>query len=161
MSSRDPLRDVLAQVAMPVAIVTALDRAGNAHGLTVGSLCSLSASPPLLLVCIDRRGHSGRHIVAADRFGVSVLAAEHEHLARAFAAHGSHSFGPAFTFEDGLPAVRNALAWLACDRSEVVDGGDHHILIGRINAARHGLASPLMYHNRRYGHLDTACLSIA
>jgi flavin reductase ActVB len=161
VNSCDPLRDVLAQVAMPVAIVTALDRAGNAHGLTVGSLCSLSATPPLLLVCIDRSGHSGRHIVAADRFGVSVLATEHEDLARAFASHGSHDFGPAFTFEDDLPAVRNALAWLCCERHEVVDGGDHHILIGRINAARRGPASPLMYHNRQYGRLDTACLSTA
>ena len=161
MSPYDPLRDVLAQVAMPVAVVTALDRAGNAHGLTVGSVCSLSASPPLLLVCIDRRGHSGRHVVAADRFGVSVLAAHHEDLARAFASPGPREFGPGFTFEDGLPAVRDAVAWLDCERYEVVDGGDHHILIGRVTAARRGPASPLMYHNRQYGRLDTACLSTA
>lgn len=160
MTTGDPLREVLAQVAMPVAIVTATDRVGNAYGLTVGSLCSLSASPPLLLVCIDRNGHSGRHIVAADRFGVSVLAAEHEDLARAFAAHGSHDFGPAFTLEDHIPAVRNALAWLDCERHEVIRGGDHDILIGRVNRSRRGSASPLMYHNRQYGRLD-ACLSTA
>ena len=152
------LWDVLARVAMPVAVVTALDRAGVAHGLTVGSLSSLSITPPLMLVCIDRGGVSGAHVVAADSFGISVLAADQQGLAREFAAPGPHEFGPDFSTVDGLPAVRDALAFLGCARHEVIDGGDHHILIGQVQTVAHGPArAPLVYHDRRYGRLETAC----
>jgi flavin reductase ActVB len=157
--SLSELREVLAQVAMPVAIVTALDRSGAAHGLTVGSLCSLSMTPPLVLVCIDRRGVSGRRVVEAGRFGVSVLSADQHELAQSFAAPGRHEVGPGFSTVDGLPAVRDALAFLGCSRHAVLDGGDHHILIGRVDAvARDAVAPPLVYHDRQYGRVDTACL---
>ena len=47
-------RAVMAGVATPVSVVTALSGDGVAHGTTVSAFASLSMSPPMVLVSLDR-----------------------------------------------------------------------------------------------------------
>ncbi|MCX4751647.1 flavin reductase family protein [Kitasatospora sp. NBC_01287] len=153
-------REALACVAMQVTVVTTRDRGGAAHGTTLGSLCSLSLSPPLVLFCLAHRAGAHDAICGAERFCLSVLAADQQPTAARFAGPAQHRFG-AENAEgreedivlDGLPAVRGALAWLVCVRHSLLAAGDHTIVVGEVQRAERSAAGPggpLVYHDRHY-----------
>ena len=55
--------------------------------MTANAVCSLSLDPLLLLVCFDNeRAHAAGGRARRERFGVNVLAAGQEDLARLFAS---------------------------------------------------------------------------
>ena len=67
------------------------------------------------------------------RFGVNVLTDHGHPVAGAFASKAPHEekFAAAdYELRDGVPILRDALAWLACDLQDLVPGGDHMIGIG-------------------------------
>src|SRR5262249_51131706 len=82
---RDPLRTVLGQFATGVTVLTAgLD---NPQGMTANSFTSVSLSPPLVLVCVNKSAAIHQTVLDCQSFAVSVLAASQEHVARHFADH--------------------------------------------------------------------------
>ena len=74
----------MARVASGVSVVTTDGPAGRA-GLTISAMCSLSADPPAVLVCINRASHAGRIIRINGVFCVNVLASHQADIARRFA----------------------------------------------------------------------------
>src|SRR3989442_1370034 len=50
---RETFAEIMASFPSGVAIVTTLDEAGEPKGLTTSAVASVSAEPPLLLVCVD------------------------------------------------------------------------------------------------------------
>ncbi|HEV7655624.1 MAG TPA: flavin reductase family protein [Mycobacteriales bacterium] len=147
----DAFRGALAHVPMPVAVVTALDSGGEPHGMTIGSLCSLSVAPPLVLFCVDRGAAAHGVLCRAERYCLSVLGAGQEEVARRFAHRAPDRFAAQVVGLDGLPAIDGALMWLSCDRHQVLDGGDHSIIVARVDSVRVGPGRPLVYHDRGYG----------
>lgn len=129
------LRDVMRSYPTGVTIVAAREDGGEPYGLTVNSFTSLSLDPPLVLVCIGHASTSHDRLVAADSFSVNLLAADQGVIAGRFAAEPSEG-----RFEDvgwgsgrlGAPLIDGSMAWLECSRHEVLEGGDHTILIGRV-----------------------------
>ena len=83
-------------------------------------------------------------ILRTRHFGVSVLSAEQEHLARYFASRdrprGIAQFEEVEWFparRSGAPLLAGSLAWLECELAEVYHGGDHSIFLGTVlDAAR-------------------------
>ena len=54
------------------------------------------------------------------------------------------------TRHTGCPIIEGTVAWLDCRMHDVLDAGDHYILIGRVEAYDHGSQSPLGYYRGAY-----------
>jgi flavin reductase (DIM6/NTAB) family NADH-FMN oxidoreductase RutF len=149
-------RAALGAVCTPVAVVTsALD--GRPHGTTVSAFCSLSLDPPLVLVSLDRGSDLLRMICDARAYGVNVLEHDQRELALGFARKGDDKFADvAWSLDRGLPRLEGVGLWLACSMHELVEGGDHVIVVGRVEAAEHEARRPLLYQRRTFGTLAAA-----
>src|SRR5256885_15427150 len=102
MVSESDFRHALGQFATGVTVVTTRDGGGAPLGLTVNAFCSVSLTPPLVLVCIDRRSEANRGFAQSGLFNVSVLAEEQQDVSHRFAMQGAMKFeGPS------LPAGTN------------------------------------------------------
>ncbi|MFC9502761.1 flavin reductase family protein [Streptomyces sp. NPDC057002] len=144
-------RDLMAGVCAPVTIVTATAE-GLPHGTTVSAFSSLSLRPPMVTVALDRASGVLSRITTTGRFGVNVLAQSQDDLALAFARRGADRFaGVDWHFDHGLPRLDSAAGWLVCEVSEVVEGGDHLLLLGTVTHARTTPAAPLVYGFRTFG----------
>jgi flavin reductase (DIM6/NTAB) family NADH-FMN oxidoreductase RutF len=154
----DHYRAVMGHFATGVTVVTARGREGPV-GMTANAVCSLSLDPLLLLVCFDNAARTLPIVRDAGRFGVNVLAAGQEHLARRFAASGvpetAKFEGVAHTLHEGIPVLEGGLAWVGCRLRELVPGGDHTIGIGLVTAAERAKDGrpPLLWYRGRYGVL--------
>jgi flavin reductase ActVB len=142
----------MSRVASPVAVVTTADGTGRQWGFTASSFCSLSIDPPLVLVCLAKSAGSHPAFTAVGTFIVNVLAEDHAGVARHFAASSPDKFAAGLTVpcELGLPGLSDALVRLVCGRHAVLDGGDHSILLGRVDATSVQDRTPLIYHNRSF-----------
>lgn len=154
-------RDAMACLAMPVAVVTALDQAGLPHGTTLGSVTSLSLSPPLVMFALGHRVSVHPAICGATDFCISVLSADQQDAAERFVGDRRARFAAPDLIDElhGVPVVRGALAWLACTRHNLTEAGDHTIVIGRVEHAQRNTQNtggPLLYHERGYHALFPA-----
>lgn len=142
----------MARVPGPVTIATTVDAAGRRWGFTGSSFTSLSLDPPLVLICLDRSASTHAAFTSADRFLVNVLGSEQSEVARRFAKSGVDRFqaGDMRPCELGLPGLPGASARVACAMHQVLDGGDHSILIGRVEACYAGDEAPLVYSDRSF-----------
>lgn len=145
-------RATLGRFASGVTVVTTRDAQGRDAGMTVSAFSSLSLSPPLVLVCIDRNASVGPVLEACDRFAVNILAEDQAPLSRRFAEHGADRFdGVALTRgETGTALLDGALAALECRTAERHAGGDHTILVGEVLSARVREGQPLVYYRGGY-----------
>lgn len=136
-----------------VAVVTTARPDGSLCGLTANSVASVSLRPFLTLVCVDRQAHSHDAIVASGSFGISILAAGDEWLARRFSAgHREERFEELSyrTERTGSPILDDALAWLDCHIHDVHDGGDHSIVVGEVLACDAREGEPLLFFRGEY-----------
>jgi flavin reductase (DIM6/NTAB) family NADH-FMN oxidoreductase RutF len=154
MPPPDPARFRTAMANLPtgVTIVTAGGRDGPA-GATANAVTSLSIEPMLMLACLDRGSRTLLAVQAADRFGISVLHDGQEEIARAFATKAPPARkweGVEWTDRGGIPAIDDALVWLACDLRDVVSAGDHVIVTGEVTDLASAEGDPLVFHGGEY-----------
>jgi flavin reductase (DIM6/NTAB) family NADH-FMN oxidoreductase RutF len=150
------LRATMSRFATGVTVVSTLGEDGAPLGTTASAVASVSLDPPLVLVCL---GHASHTLAALRRHGafvVNVLHDEQVELAHAFAQPGpceAWGDGPPAAAASGSPRVPDALATLDCELHDVLPGGDHAIVLGRVVAT--GAASeqraPLLSFGRRIG----------
>ncbi len=157
-SGHDPrtLRDALGCFATGVTVVTCLDEGGKPAGLTVNSFTSVSLDPPLLLVCIHKQAASAGALTGAPCFAVNVLQTGQRPQSITFAARVEDRFGqaPWACGEGGAPILEESLGVFECERFAVYDGGDHHILVGRVvKASFDSSLDPLLFFRGRYRRL--------
>lgn len=145
-------RTAMAGVATPVTIVTAFAD-GNPHGTTVSAFTSLSIDPPMILVCLDRGSDLLGLLRSSQHFGVNVLASHQSSLALTFAGKGKASkfSGVTWNLYKGLPRLPDSSGWLDCEVAELVDGGDHIVVLGNVLDVQTSSRAPLVYHNRFFG----------
>jgi flavin reductase (DIM6/NTAB) family NADH-FMN oxidoreductase RutF len=151
----DRFRTVMGHFATGVAVVT-VDAPGGPQGMTANAVASLSLDPVLVLVCFANGARTLPEVRRAGRFGVNVLAAGQERIARRFASKDDAKFAEvAHTVHDGIPVLDGALAWVGCELERLVPGGDHTIGIGAVHAAELGPAGaePLVWFRGGYGSL--------
>lgn len=150
-------RDALGCYPTGVAVVTAAGESESSHiGITVNSFASVSLDPPLVLWAIDRRSRRHAPFLAAAGFTVSILSANHRAVSARLAGAGEHSLEglTLLPTQLGPPALADSLAVFECARHQVVEGGDHTILIGRVlRFHRPEPGAPLVYFQGRYGAL--------
>jgi flavin reductase (DIM6/NTAB) family NADH-FMN oxidoreductase RutF len=146
------LRDAFGCFATGVTVVTTLDDEGGPLGLTANSFTSVSLDPPLLLYCVDSKSRRAPKFLAASRFAVNVLHAGQEALSTRFARSAGDGFGD-IEWETwaGTPVLRDAMASFVCTGHASHEGGDHAVIIGRVEQLRFDPApDPLIYFQGRY-----------
>jgi 3-hydroxy-9,10-secoandrosta-1,3,5(10)-triene-9,17-dione monooxygenase reductase component len=157
MSAPEPagFRAAMGMLPTGVTVVAATGPDGPA-GATANAVCSLSIEPMLMLACLDRGSRTLLAVQAANRFGISVLHAGQEEIARAFATKAPVADkwdGVAWSERGGIPAIDDALAFVACDLRDVIAGGDHVIVTGEVTALETSEGDPLVFHGGEYRRL--------
>jgi flavin reductase (DIM6/NTAB) family NADH-FMN oxidoreductase RutF len=150
------LRDALGCFATGVTVVTCLKPDGAPAGLTVNSFTSVSLDPPLLLVCLYKQAASAPALVEASHFAINVLQTGQQPASIRFSTRHEDRFGatPWACGEAGAPILEDSLGVFECERFAVYDGGDHHILVGRVvKASFDASLDPLLYFRGSYRRL--------
>lgn len=152
-------RAVLGRFATGVTIVTT--REGETPlGLTVNAFASISLDPPLVMISIDRHSYLHTAIPQAGYFAASILTADQQELSRRFAGQtgdrADRFHGLALRVAaTGAPILSDALAWVDCRVEAIYPGGDHIVVLGRVEALGAQPGAPLLYYRGRYGELET------
>lgn len=138
-----------------VAVVTTLDADGRPRGLTSNALTSVSAEPPLVLVCVDRRSNTLPALQHTRKFVVNFLAEGRADLSNRFATKDPDKFaGVAWRpTASGIPVLHaDSFAHAECVVEQEIEAGDHILFIGRVVAGRPPTpgVQPLMYFRRTY-----------
>jgi flavin reductase (DIM6/NTAB) family NADH-FMN oxidoreductase RutF len=147
-------RDAMASLASGVAVLTARrDDDGGPCGLVATSVASYSASPPSVLVSIAHTSRCHEALADGAWFAVHLLAADQEPLAHVFADPRSESKfdGIDWAWDEEVPAIGGAVAYLRCRRAARWDFYDHSVLIGDVVAGSHEGGAPLVYLDRHMG----------
>lgn len=149
---RDALREALACWPSGVTVVTTLDLTARPRGFTASSFTSLSMDPPLVLVCLDRGADCRPAFEHARTFAVHILGSEQHELARRFASRDVDKFAGTAVRRGlgGAPLLDGAAARLECRMERSLPGGDHVILVGRVERIVLGRSAPLLYHQRAF-----------
>jgi flavin reductase (DIM6/NTAB) family NADH-FMN oxidoreductase RutF len=152
-------RSLMRRLAGGVVVITA-GRGEDITGMTVTSLTSLSASPPRLLVSINRQASSFPLIERHRIFGVNILGSDQQPLAERFSdsrLKGRQRFeGAAWTAgASGVPLLTKSLATVECHAEEIIERHSHAIIVGRllVMETSHRL-SGLVYWNGQYVEID-------
>ncbi|HML42679.1 MAG TPA: flavin reductase family protein [Hyphomicrobium zavarzinii] len=134
MISSDTFREAMSRFAGAVTAITTKGHHGPA-GLIATSVCSLSADPPTLLICINRSASAHDAIVQQGLFGVSLPSREQAHVAHRFTScKGADRFmaDDWTTLVTGAPILRGASVAFDCRLVARYDAYTHTILVGLI-----------------------------
>jgi len=153
--SRAEFRRACARFATGITVVSTRADDGSPHGLTVNSFTSVSAEPPLVLVCIDRQCSLLCHFQQCEYFAINFLAEDQEAISRRFAESLDARFDGVrwHASPTGSPLLHSTLGALECRVSQRVETGDHVLLIGLVLSAKASPGRPLVYFNSAYQQL--------
>ena len=145
-------RRALGCFATGVAVVTAIDKNGEKAGITVNSFNSVSLDPPLVLWSIAEDAQSFSSFVEAEHYAVNVLAMHQQDICERFATRGSDKFDGLNCNEGiaGIPVLPTYSAVFECSAEHRYDGGDHMILVGRVQRFEDRKTDPLIFYRGHY-----------
>ena len=140
-------RQALSCFGTGVTVVTA-HHDGQDWGMTCNSFTSVSLSPQLVLWSIRKEASSLQAFTQSGGFTVSVLAQDQASLAWQFAS------GPMPQRFANVPVHRqttqrlrlsDCIAWFDCDMHQVIDAGDHLIVLGAVRDFDHRAGASLAF----------------
>ena len=153
MVDPDDFKAGLRRWASGVTVVTARDGELR-HGMTVSAFSSVSADPPLVLICANRDSRTNSVISAGGKFTVNIQASDQADVSNTFAS--SKTEGTRFDSvawrdgETGVPLIEGASANLECTVVASHEEGSHTIYVGRVEAAQVSDKDPLVYYDGGY-----------
>jgi 3-hydroxy-9,10-secoandrosta-1,3,5(10)-triene-9,17-dione monooxygenase reductase component len=153
-------RTLFRRLTTGVTLIAVAGEAGPT-GMTVNSLTPVSLDPPLLLFCASLTSATAKRIAAIGAFSVNVLSADQQDVSMHHA--GRPLPKPTWRWQetDSIPWIENANATFRCRLFAEHPGGDHRILVGRIEEMFGPTtpATPLLYHGGKYARLpyDEGC----
>lgn len=154
--SADLFKQAMRRLAAGVTIITTRHD-GARGGLTATAVCSLTADPPQVIVCVNRSAAAHSLIARGANLCVNLLARKHKALAARFAGQkgifGEERFGAGrwMTLKTGAPVLDDALASFDCVVQEAVESSTHTIFIGRVVDVRaRANGQPLLYAGGAY-----------
>lgn len=142
-------RSSVSRFATGVAVVSCLDDADRALGMTVSSFTSISLDPATVLVSL-RPGRTHQAIRRRGCYGVSVLSGEQEHLSHHFSGRPQPGAEALWSMRSQVPVLRDALAWFECELDSLLQVQDHTLFVARVLDCGHGSGAPLMFYASHY-----------
>lgn len=157
MIEASDFKNGMALLTTAVSVITTKGTSG-AHGFTASAVCSVTDTPPTLLVCMNHASRSHAHFIDNKTLSVNVLGAQHETISNAFAS----KLGSEERFEQGswaelatgAPVLEDALVSFDCEIEDIQQVGTHSIFMCRVVAIKQSEQSEsLIYFNRAYHHV--------
>jgi len=143
-------------------IITQAD--GETHGMTANAVTSLSLDPMMILICVGKKSKMAACLKSSHRFTINVLRKEQEAISNHFAGVKTGD-PPKFRLVPWDEAIRleGCLSALSCEVADILEGGDHWIVTGRVTAIHHGIEphKPLIVYNGSYRQLTPEVLAPA
>ena len=149
-------RNALGRFATGVCVISTVSDKGDPLGLTANSFTSVSLDPPLVLWSLQNNSDVYDIFSSPKHFAINVLASEHHGHSNRYAKKGDHLLDPDhFTMgEYGSPIVDEALVTFECELHATHDGGDHLIIVGKVNHVhRRDEGEPLLFYSGNYHRL--------
>ncbi|MDX5356223.1 MAG: flavin reductase family protein [Rhodobacterales bacterium] len=152
-------RAAMARFPGAVTIVTTAG-GGERRGITATAVCSVTADPPSLLVCLNRATGTCGMVAETGMFNVSLLAGDGGDTAMRFAGAGGATGEAKFAAGDwrtdarGLPILADAVVTFCCEVTEQVQAGSHSVFIGQIVGVRVCEGAALVYESARFHRLQ-------
>lgn len=156
--SADPamFRDVIRHLASGVTIITS-SLEGKPVGLTATAVCSVSATPPMLLISVAAKSRTALGVMESGAFAVHLLPHKGRRYAEQFASTGEHFEGIEYSLAAQVetPLLANVLGWFLCETEQTLPAADHVIFIGRVVGCelKDKRPDPLLYFDRGYRKL--------
>ncbi|MDY6460187.1 flavin reductase [Acinetobacter faecalis] len=157
-------RNAMSLLTTAVNVVTT-EGASGLHGFTASAVCSVTDTPPTLLVCMNQASRSHAHFIENKTLCVNVLGTQHEQISNAFASSKLSSedrfkLGAWTTLETSSPVLEDALVSFDCEIEQIQEVGTHSVFMCRVVAIKQSQQDEsLVYFNRAYnqvGQLETA-----
>ena len=147
-------REAMARLGAAVNVITSVDGKGR-HGLTASAVCSVTDTPPTLLVCVNRSARARPAFVVGGPICINTLAHAQKAVSVAFAGslemEERFTSGTWTTAATGAPVLEQALVAFDCTVADVVEVGTHSVIFCAIQEIRLGDPSEaLVYFNRAY-----------
>lgn len=155
MMDSETFRRLLSRFASGIAIITARDGERDV-GMTVSAFCSVSLSPPLVLVCVDQTASMHDLLLQHPKLGISIMSADHEAYCRRFAdkTEKQRFEGASFTRgQAGVVLLDEAMACLECQLVQHCSAGDHTIFIAEVQRGAMCEGRPLLYYRGGFAQL--------
>ena len=157
--SIDPstFRAVMGRFASGVTVVTTCE-GSRRLGITVNAFTSVSLDPPLVLVCIDRSSRLHDVLLKTGIFAVNILSEDQARISTCFASRGKERYEnfcnvSSHAEATGAPVFDASLGFVDCRIADVYPGGDHTIVVGRVEALGSADGEPLLYFRSHYLNL--------
>jgi flavin reductase (DIM6/NTAB) family NADH-FMN oxidoreductase RutF len=125
-------------------------------GMAASSFTSVSITPPLVSLCIQRSSSTWPRLRGLPHLGLSVLAEGQDAACRSLSAkEGDRFAGVAWeAHETGAVFLEGATLWLDCTLHDVLAAGDHVIALLRVLALHaEPETAPLVFHASRFRQL--------
>lgn len=126
---------------IPYGLFVITTRHGDEYGAaTINWITQASFQPPLVALGMKADSATLAHAKGSGHFAINVLGSGQKDLAFAFfkptqvegGRLSGYEFEPGAT---GAPLLLDAPAWFECRLTDVVERGDHHVVLGEVLAA--------------------------
>lgn len=156
-------RDAMSLLTSAVSVVTTAGASGR-YGFTASAICSVTDSPPTLLVCMNKSSYLYSHFIENKTLAVNVLGAHQQCLSQVFASKmlSEERFAQALWSEmkTGAPILQDALVSFDCELVQANEVGTHDVFICRIVGIRNTEQDQgLIYFNRKYHQIGQVLTS--
>ncbi|MER7772824.1 flavin reductase family protein [Kitasatospora sp. NPDC096140] len=156
----DDYRGLMSRFPTGVAVVTTTDPVGRPRGLTCSSLSSVTTAPPVLSVCLKAPSSTLDALVARQAFAVNLLHTGGQAAARVFTT----AVAERFAHVDWRPSPVLGLPWLSgdalalagCRVRQLIEVGDHVLVLGEVVEVHRAGGVPLLYGLRRFADWPAA-----
>ena len=147
-------REGMSLLPTAVNVITTKGNSG-CHGFTASAVCSVTDTPPTLLVCMNQTSRSHAHFLENKTLSVNVLGTQHESISNAFASklcsEERFEHGAWTTLATGAPILEDALVSFDCEIEDIQQVGTHSIFMCRVVAIKQSESDEsLVYFNRSY-----------
>lgn len=147
-------KNAMSLLTSAVNVVTTAGMSGR-YGFTASAVCSVTDTPPTLLVCMNQASSSHAHFVENKILTVNVLGAQHEVLSKAFSskmtAEERFKHAAWTELETGAPILKDALVSFDCQIEQIQAVGTHSVFMCRVVAIQQSQQDEsLVYFNRAY-----------
>ena len=148
------------RAATPVSVVTT-DGPGGRFGVTVSSLCTASADPPQVLVCVHLNGPTAAALRVNKCFAVNILDSRHRHVADSFAGRIERWRSDRFACDawtaigTGAPVLSDGLLVMDCELTQELVVSTHAVFVGTVVGLQSREGAPLLYSDQSYRTLGS------
>jgi flavin reductase len=154
--SKQVYREAMARLGAAVTVITT-DGPGGRAGFTASAVCSVTDTPPTLLVCANRANDSYAAFKANGVLCVNVLTHGQQDLSTIFAGMTDRTMEARFeagvwhTLESGAPVLDEDAVSFDCRITQTVEVGTHDVFFCEVEAVQTGsVHEGLIYFGRGY-----------